>query len=112
MHFRRQARPPQNLSGLGDPNKIEELLLLHRKAFAKVRPAQKAQGAIASAIVLHGWSFAYSRYILDQKSSLSPNCTARMLPDPVTGFPAPTSGVAQPHPNVVVLEGSLNWPTP
>src|ERR1039458_603288 len=41
-----------------------------------------------------------------QKVIFNPNCTARLPPDPMTGFEAATSGVPQEHPNEPV-EGSL-----
>src|ERR1700680_1227477 len=36
---------------------------------------------------------------LSQNVNFRPNCTARLPPDPITGFAAATSGVAQPQPN-------------
>src|ERR1700687_4065205 len=40
-----------------------------------------------------------------------PSCTARLEPEPSTGFSPATSGVAQPQPNWLVTEGSL-WLKP
>lgn len=38
--------------------------------------------------------------------NLNPSWIARRLPEPMTGLPAPTSGVAQPQPYIEVCEGS------
>src|SRR5208337_3991149 len=42
----------------------------------------------------------------DQKINFNPNWTARLPPEPMTGFAAATSGVAHPHPKGRT-EGSL-----
>ena|SRR5213594_1986438 len=41
-----------------------------------------------------------------QNVSFNPSCITRLLPDPTSGLPAATSGVAPPPPNPPALEGS------
>ena len=36
----------------------------------------------------------------DQNVNFNPSCITRLLPEPTSGLPAATSGVAHPQPNV------------
>lgn len=42
-----------------------------------------------------------------QKVSFNPSCSTRLLPEPTSGLPAATSGVAHPQPNVLGVPMSL-----
>jgi hypothetical protein len=42
-----------------------------------------------------------------QNVSFNPSCMTRLLPEPTSGLPAATSGVAHPQPNVLEVPMSL-----
>src|SRR5207244_12393870 len=48
-----------------------------------------------------------SRRHKTQNVNFNPSCITRLLPEPTSGLPAATSGVAQPQPNVLAVPRSL-----
>src|SRR5438309_2930995 len=57
-------------------------------------------------------SKAFSRRQRTQNISFNPSCITRLLPEPTSGLPAATSGVAPPAPNALGPEGSMPRPDP